>query len=150
MIIGLVIGAVIFGGGGFYAGMTYSASSRPARSGAAFTRGAGGTGTTRGGTGGGFASGQVLAKDATSITIQLPNGAGSKIVLLSGTTPVMKTVDGTLADVTVGTTVVANGTANSDGSITAQSIQIRPAGSVIPGGAAGASGTNTQTNTTNP
>lgn len=77
--------------------------------------------------------GQVIAKDTTSITVSLPNG-GSKIILYSPTTMVLKTDAGTLNDITVGSTITASGTANTDGSITATSIQIRPAGSTMPQG----------------
>jgi hypothetical protein len=81
---------------------------------------------SRGGIGGGFISGEVVSKDDTTITLKLKDG-GSKIVFLSGSTEIMKSTQGTAQDISVGTQVSANGTSNSDGSVTAQMVQIRPA-----------------------
>lgn len=81
---------------------------------------------TRGANGGGFTSGEVLSMDATSMTIKLRDG-GSKIVLFSPTSKVEKTVDGTISDVVVGKSVMVTGTTNPDGSVSATSIQMRPA-----------------------
>ncbi|MFH1207337.1 MAG: hypothetical protein V1668_01895 [Patescibacteria group bacterium] len=75
---------------------------------------------------GNFAAGEIIAKDDKSITIKLQDG-GSKIVFLSDTTPVTKSAEGALTDLTIGQQVTASGTTNQDGSITAQNIQIRPA-----------------------
>jgi hypothetical protein len=79
----------------------------------------------RGGIGGGAVSGEIISKDDTSMTIKIRDG-GSKIVFFSPVSKVEKTVDGTVADITVGKTVMITGTPNSDGSINAASIQIRP------------------------
>jgi hypothetical protein len=77
--------------------------------------------------GGGIAAGQVLSKDSQSITLQLPNG-NSEVVFYSPSTQitVTKTASGSASDLATGTTViVSSSTANSDGSITAQAIQVR-------------------------
>ena len=87
--------------------------------------GGGQRGGRNGGANGTFAAGEVIAKDEKSITVKLRDG-GSKLVFFSSTTPVMKAAAGTPQDLSVGEQVTATGTANQDGSLTAESIQIRP------------------------
>ena len=77
--------------------------------------------------GSGSTMGKILSIDSDSLTVSLQDG-GSKIILLGASTPVQKTVEGTIKDLAVGTNIVVFGTANSDGSETATSIQIRPQG----------------------
>ncbi len=146
MIAGVVIGALVIGGGSFYAGTKYASGTRTRGNfaqGQAFTGagGAGGAIGARAAGGAGFTAGTIIAKDATSITIQLggpgatsTNGTatGSKIVLYNGSTQIGKMTSGTASDLTVGTMVTVSGSANSDGSVTAQMIQIRPAGTQRP------------------
>ena len=98
----------------------------------------GGTRTGRTGfnmRGAGFLTGTVLSKDASSITVKLADGS-TKIVLYSGTTSIMHTTAGTADDIAVGAMVSVQGAANSDGSTTATSIQLRPAGQGGPAGGA--------------
>lgn len=89
---------------------------------------AGRTGGTRGGNqaGGGFLSGTIASEDANSMTIDTRDGS-SHVVLLTPATTVQKSVAGTMSDVPVGSTVMVIGTTNSDGSVSASSIQLRPA-----------------------
>ncbi|MEI6843178.1 MAG: hypothetical protein WCK48_01555 [bacterium] len=126
----MIIVAVALVAVSFFGGVMYGKSQAPAgRSGTGTFTGAGGTGNRmmRGGAGGGITSGEVLSKDATSVTLKLRDG-GSKLVMVSGSTLVMKSTAGTLNDLSVGEQVSVVGTVNSDGNtITAQSIQIRPA-----------------------
>lgn len=139
LIVSIVAAAIVFGGGGFYAGMQYQAGKTPSRAGGAFAGGnfAGriaGAGSRTAGAGGAF--GTIIAKDATSITVQLSMGtstaSGSKIVLYDTSTQIGKMVTGSTNDLAIGENVTVSGTPNSDGSITAQNIQIRPAGTGRP------------------
>jgi len=137
VVIGLVIAGLSFLGG-----IEYSNSKNPAsqfadrgqnngfnQNGATRTGGAG----MRGGVnGGGLVAGEVLSMDDKSITVKLTNG-GSKIIFFSPVTKVEKTVDGATSDVSVGKQVMVTGTPNTDGSINATSIQLRPTNPVVNG-----------------
>ena len=120
--------AVVFGGTGFYGGMKYAQSKTPQRTGQGnFQRnGTANIGGLRGNGSGGFTVGDIIAKDSNSITVKLNDG-GSKIVFYSGTTEVDKFAKGTAGDLQVGESVTVSGQVNQDGSLTAQTIQIRPA-----------------------
>ncbi len=133
-----VVAAIIIAGGSFYGGMLYGKSTVSAANPGQFRNGAGFAGTGTGGTGqggfrrgggpggmGGFTTGEILSKDATSITLKLRNG-GSQIIFFSDKTTIGKMTDGTADDLVVGKEAVVMGSANSDGSLNAQSIQIRP------------------------
>ncbi len=70
--------------------------------------------------------------DSDSITVKLADGS-TKIVLFSGTTTYSDTITASQTDLKVGGEVSVFGTANSDGSVTATSIQITPQfGRVMP------------------
>jgi hypothetical protein len=128
-VVGVIVLVAVFYGGVSY-GKSQAAATPVAYTGAR-TRGAGGAGGF-----GGFTSGSIIAKDATSITVQLMTSSGapgtpatpsgSKIVFFDNNTKISKQANGTLADLTIGTEVSVTGTANTDGSENAQSIQIRP------------------------
>jgi hypothetical protein len=130
-ILGGIVTALVIAGGSFYGGMAYAKSTTPSRG--QFTANgqfAGATGANRTGMRtGGFTAGQILSKDATSITIKMQDGS-TKIILIGSSTQIMKTSTGSQDDLAAGTEVTVTGSANSDGSITAQSVQIRPAGAL--------------------
>lgn len=73
----------------------------------------------------GVASGEIISKDDKSIIVKLRDG-GSKLIFFSDKTSVSKMAEGSEEDIKVGEQVAANGSANSDGSITANTIQLRP------------------------
>jgi hypothetical protein len=75
---------------------------------------------------GGFVTGQILSKDETSLTVKLPTG-GSKVVILSTTTPVSKMAAGSYNDLSVGSEVMVTGSTNTNGSVNATSVELRPA-----------------------
>lgn len=130
-LLSIIVIAVIVGGGAFYSGMKYaenkSVLDRQQRFGQTVGTNIGGQSGFRGGQrgGGGLVSGDIISKDSQSITIKMRDG-GSKIVFFSDSTKISKSVDGSLKDLEIGKNISANGNDNSDGSITAQSIQIRP------------------------
>ncbi|MCX6723996.1 MAG: DUF5666 domain-containing protein [Candidatus Staskawiczbacteria bacterium] len=129
LIIKIVV-LLVVAGGAFYGGILYSKLSvvyNGNQKSSAFAGGNfQGARGNRTGNGGNFISGSIIAKDATSITLQLPGNAGSKIIFYSATTQISKMATGTADDLATGTAVSVNGATNSDGSVTAQSIQIRP------------------------
>ena len=129
--------ATIVGAGSFYGGMKYAQSRGFSLRGATGLPGlsseerqarmqqfSGGVAGARGVQGGGFVSGEIIAKDDKSITIKVQNG-GSKIVFFSSSAEIAKSISGTITDLEIGKNITVNGTANQDGSVTAQTIQVR-------------------------
>lgn len=131
----MIVVAFLVGAGGFFAGMKYQQSLR-------------GTGTKqfgnarRFGTGlnggpGGIANrfrpvaGDIIASDANSITVKLPDGS-SKIVIVSDKTMLNKAGTATRDELKIGEKVAVFGTDNSDGSVTAQNVQLNPIERVVP------------------
>jgi hypothetical protein len=121
----VIIAVIVAGGLGFYIGMHYSTGSTATSTSAYAGRLSGSRTATSGSS---LVTGSIIAADSQGITVQLANG-NSEIVFVATTTPIMKSVQGSMSDLSVGQNVVVTGTANSDGSITAQSVQLRPAGS---------------------
>lgn len=80
-----------------------------------------------GGRNGGFRPvvGQILSQDDKSITVKMTDGS-SRIILLSDTTDINKAETVDKNALTVGQTVRVFGIVNSDGSVTAQDIQLNP------------------------
>lgn len=68
-------------------------------------------------------SGEIISSDGKSITVKLQDGS-SKIVILPEKLQINKASEATKADLKVGETVMVSGTENTDGSVTAQNIQL--------------------------
>ncbi|MDD5050695.1 MAG: DUF5666 domain-containing protein [Candidatus Pacebacteria bacterium] len=127
-IVGVIV-VIIIAGASFYGGMQYGKNSVTSAFSARFGQGGAGGGQrgARGGAnGGGFVTGTVLSQDTNGITVQLRSG-GSQIILISSSTPIMKSVAGGESDLQKGQNVMVMGTTNPDGSLTAESVQIRQA-----------------------
>jgi ribosomal protein S1 len=69
--------------------------------------------------------GEVTAIDDKSMTVKMPDGS-SKIVILSESAKYNQSTEAKKADVKVGTNVMVSGKDNTDGSITAESINLNP------------------------
>ena len=135
--VGLLV-VILVGIGSFYGGIKYQQRKSPSGN-AAFQgmrqfRGAVGGQGQNGRANGGLVNGDVLSKDDKSMTIKLRDG-GSKLVFYTTSTQVKKMADGAMSDIDVGTSVMVTGDSNSDGSVTAQQIQLRPNMPVPPAGA---------------
>jgi len=121
IIVSLIVGVV-----GFYAGMKYQQSQRPR------LLGDGQFGSRQGGATqqnnrAGFrpVNGEIIEQDEKSITVKLQDGS-SKIVFLSDTTTINKSSEGDKKDLKIGEKIGVIGLENSDGSVTAQTIQLNP------------------------
>ncbi len=130
-----LIAVVLAGSGGFYLGAKYGQPTRSQGQGGErserMRQFGQGRGSGMGGNmNGGFIAGEILSKDEKSVTVKLRDG-GSKIVFVSDSTQVMKSASGSLSDLQVGEQVTVMGPANSDGSVNAQSVQIRPVGKPV-------------------
>lgn len=131
----MIVAVIVVGACGFFAGMKYqetksSGSNFPRQfqggTGAGGGRQVGQNGQGRLAGGGRPIVGEILSLDDKSITVKLQDGS-SKIVLLPDTVTVSKTDQGSKSDLKAGVKVGVFGTDNSDGSVTAQNVQINPA-----------------------
>ena len=135
---------ILAGGGGFYGGTVYQKnkitqnprslfeSMRPDGN---FPSGPN-SGTQTGAVrrqfgGGGQITGEITSSDDKSITVKTQDGS-SKIIILSSKTSINKASEAATSDLKVGEKVAAFGTTNSDGSVTAQNIQLNPIVRVAP------------------
>ena len=128
--VAVVIAIIVFYGGmkyGQHAAASTVAQTQGGQNGQLARGTRGGAGRSGGfGAGSGFTTGDVLSKDARSLAIKLRSG-GSILVFFGSSTPIMKSTSGTSDDIQIGSQVMVAGSTNTDGSLNAQSIQIRPA-----------------------
>jgi hypothetical protein len=137
-----VIAAVISGGAGFWGGMQYQKSSQTAM-GPGTGQMAGGNGQDRpsgfpggdsasgaGAQAGGMqqggmmpTSGEIVSVDDQTFTVETQDG-DSKIVILSGSTTINTTSEGSVDDLAVGETVMVIGEADDDGTVTATTVSV--------------------------
>lgn len=134
ILITVIVGLACLGAG-FYGGTLFQKNQRTS-----FTRFATGgvtgmnrTGTSRVGSTTGIRpiNGQILSIDSGSITVKTQNG--NVIVMLSGSTKISKSSEGSTSDLQVGQDVTAIGTDNN-GVITATSVSIGTTGFQFQGG----------------
>ncbi len=118
LIVFSVISLIIGAGLGFFGGMKYQQSKNPVRTTGMFQRGTGLRNMN-----GMAVRGQIISADTNSITVKMPDGS-TKIVILSSTTMIGKTTTGSATDLTTGVNVIVFGNTNSDGSVTAQNVQV--------------------------
>jgi len=130
LIVAVVLAALVFGAGGFFGGVSYQKTKTPN-----LGRFMPSNGDRNGnnmrfnaeGSGGGFSSveGEIIGSDDKSITVKLSDGS-SKIVFYSDSTSINKAETKTKEDLKDGEKVMVMGSKNSDGSVTARSIQLNP------------------------
>ena len=70
-------------------------------------------------------SGEILSQDDKSITVKMQDGS-SKIVLLTDKTSIIEATASSTQNLKTGEQVLVSGSENSDGSVTAQNIQLNP------------------------
>jgi len=114
---------LVFSAASFYGGLKYQQNKKPA-----FTRqfgNAGRAGQNQLRAGARNINGEIISADSKSITVKLTDGS-SKIVVLSDSVTINKAETATKDDLKVGEKVMVFGQDNSDGSVTAQNIQLNP------------------------
>lgn len=141
IIVSVIATAIVAGGIGYWIGGSSSSTSTQTTGRSASMQGTGQRGSFGGGSGN-STMGTIVAMDGQSITVQLggqnassTNGTstGTKLVIVASSTQVGKFVEGSIGDLAQGDNVMVSGTSNSDGSLTATMIQIRPARGTMDG-----------------
>ncbi len=133
IIVGAVVVAVV-AGASFYGGMVYgknqAEAAQPvtiARQDAPFEQAPQGMFQRGAGQGGGMLVGQIEETGEGKLLITDSSGKQTW-VYVTETTLIEKNMSVAVADLSVGETVIVSGSLGSDGSITARSVQVSPAG----------------------
>ncbi len=124
-----IIVSLVFAGAGFYGGMKYQQSKVSSLSGQFSNR----QGMVRNGRVGvngnrsGFrpVAGEIISTDEKSITVKLQDDS-SKIVFINDKTVINKAQTVNKSELKVGKKVSIFGSENTDGSVTAQNVQLNP------------------------
>jgi uncharacterized protein YneF (UPF0154 family) len=125
----IIILLIFVGVGGFFGGMKYGESEAlknltPEKMREIFQQTRGQFQTQRQRMAQGFILGEVISKDEKSLTVKLPDGS-TRIVFLSESTQILKSVQGNIQDIEIGKQVIVSGEQTTEGSLTAKTIQIR-------------------------
>ncbi len=120
-----VIVLLLVAGGAFYGGTKYQESKAGTRQLSQNGARASFRGVGQNGQNAQAVRGEVLSLDNNSLTVKLSDGS-SKLVVLSDNPSLMEATSASKAALSTGKQVVVFGTTNSDGSVTAQSIQLNP------------------------
>lgn len=137
-----VISVLVFAGIGFYGGMQYQKGLRGNFGQGAIRNGrTGGTGMIGAGNREGFrpVNGEIISADDKSITVKLQDDS-SKIILINDKTVINKTQTVTKSELKVGEKISVFGSENTDGSVTAQNVQLNPIQRMGGGGGLNGSG----------
>lgn len=123
-----ILVAVITLGVGFFAGMQYQKMQRAnfsfGQGGGQFAQRAGGN--ARFGAGANRpVVGQIVSVDDNGVTVKMNDGS-TKIVVVPSSATINKASTGSKSDLKTGVTIAVFGTNNSDGSVTAQNVQLNP------------------------
>lgn len=121
MIVAMLVIAVVCGGVGYKIGSKMSQLKRTAQF--AGMRQQGGQRNQMMKIGGRAVNGEILSVDANGVTVKLADGS-SKIVLMSDKTVVNKAEVAKITDLKTGNKVMIFGTENSDGSVSANNVQL--------------------------
>jgi len=125
IVVVLAILTLIIGFGGGYFFRNYMFSRQRQNFAGQFQRNGNGNTAQGARLGGRPVVGEIISQDDKSITVKISDGS-TKIVILSDSTTYSKTDTGIKEDLKIGGQIGVFGTENSDGSVTAQNVQLNP------------------------